>query len=109
MKFFSTYYIDPIKNHYVDCAGRSTRKQFWLFALCNFIFFVLLSIVLSFFGDIGNIIYTVCYLAIFLPALAIGARRLRDGGFSPWWLLASLIPFIGAIILLVMFVWPSKN
>jgi uncharacterized membrane protein YhaH (DUF805 family) len=36
--------------------------------------------------------------------LAVGARRLHDIGKSGWWLLISLIPVIGWILLLIFFV-----
>jgi uncharacterized membrane protein YhaH (DUF805 family) len=43
-------------------------------------------------------------LAILVPYLAVGARRLHDTGRSGWWLLIGLIPIIGAIVLLIFFV-----
>ncbi|MBR4975355.1 MAG: DUF805 domain-containing protein [Bacteroidales bacterium] len=39
-----------------------------------------------------------------VPTLAVGARRLHDIGKSGWWLLISLIPVIGWILLLIFFV-----
>ncbi len=108
MKAFSTYFVDPIKNHYLDFAGKANRKQFWLFVLFNFLVFLVLSIVLNFLGKTGDVIYFVCQLAVLLPSLGIAARRLRDGGFSPWLLLIGLIPVLGWIILLVLYLLPSK-
>ncbi len=108
MKAFSTYFVDPIKNHYLDFAGKANRKQFWLFVLFNFLVFLVLSIVLGFLGKTGDVIYFVCQLAVLLPSLGIAARRLRDGGFSPWLLLIGLIPVLGWIVLLVLYLLPSK-
>lgn len=108
MNVFSTYFIDPIKNHYIDFAGKANRKQFWLFVLFNFLVFLVLSIVLGFFGKAGDILYFICQLAVLLPTLGIAARRLRDGGFSPWLLLIGLIPVLGWIVLLVLYIMPSK-
>lgn len=108
MKAFSTYFVDPIKNHYLDFAGKANRKQFWLFVLFNFLVFLVLSIVLNFLGKTGDVIYFICQLAVLLPSLGIAARRLRDGGFSPWLLLIGLIPVLGWIVLLVLYLLPSK-
>lgn len=108
MKAFSTYFVDPIKNHYLDFAGKANRKQFWLFVLFNFLVFLVLSIVLGFLGKTGDVIYFICQLAVLLPSLGIAARRLRDGGFSPWLLLIGLIPVLGWIVLLVLYLLPSK-
>ena len=109
MKVFSTYFIDPIKNHYVDFSGKATRTQFWLWILFSFLVFLVLSIALGFLGKTGGIIYFVCELAVLLPSLAIAARRLRDGGFTPWLLLLMLVPFIGWLVLFVLYLLPSKN
>ena len=108
MNVFSKYFIDPIKNHYIDFGGKATRTQFWLFVLFNFLVFLVLSFILGYFGKAGDIIYFLCQLALFLPALGIAARRLRDGGFSPWWLLIGLLPIIGWLVLLVLYLFPSK-
>lgn len=38
---------------------------------------------------------------VVLPSIALTVRRLHDTDRSAWWLLILLIPFIGAITLLV--------
>jgi uncharacterized membrane protein YhaH (DUF805 family) len=48
-------------------------------------------------------------LAVLIPSIAVGARRLHDTDRSGWWLLIALIPFIGAIVLLVFFVLPGTQ
>ena len=45
-------------------------------------------------------------LAFLLPSLGIAVRRLHDIGKSGWWMFISLIPLIGAIILIV---WWCKD
>ena len=109
MKALNTYFIDPIKNHYMDFSGKATRKQFWLFVLFSVLVFFVLALVLGFLGKTGNIVYFFCQLAILLPTLGIAARRLRDGGFSPWLLLLLLLPIIGGLILFVLYLLPSKQ
>ncbi len=105
MNALKTYLVDPIVKHYVDFKGRATRKQYWLFVL--FVYVILL--VIGLFGDTGAMISNICSWAVLLPSLAIAARRLRDGGFSPWFLFFLLLPVIGWIVLLVLFCMPSKN
>ncbi|HEY7884960.1 MAG TPA: DUF805 domain-containing protein, partial [Cellvibrionaceae bacterium] len=48
-------------------------------------------------------------LALLIPTLAAGARRLRDAGFTPWLLLIGLIPVIGWIALIVLLAQPTKG
>ena len=47
-------------------------------------------------------------LAIIIPGIAITVRRLHDTGRSGWWLFVGLIPFIGAIILIVWYATDSQ-
>jgi uncharacterized membrane protein YhaH (DUF805 family) len=46
-------------------------------------------------------------LALLLPGVGVGARRLHDIGRNAWWLLIGLIPLIGALVLIYWFVQPS--
>src|SRR5436305_1691005 len=52
----------------------------------------------------NQILYYIYGLAVLLPNLAVGVRRLHDTGKSGWWLLIGLIPIVGWIVLLVFFV-----
>ena len=104
------YFIDVIKNHYFDFSGRATRTQFWLFVLINWIVSLVLGIVCGMFlkEQTASIVSAIYGLALLLPSLGIAARRLRDGGFSPWLLLLFFIPVIGWIALLILYIMPSK-
>ncbi len=113
---FNKYFIDPIKNHYLDFGGKATRTQYWAFVGWNIVVNLAFTLATTLGGQVADflatlvtLVFVVFSLAIILPSLAIGARRLRDGGFSPWLLLLALIPFLGSLILLVLFLLPSKN
>ncbi|WP_431095110.1 DUF805 domain-containing protein [Polaromonas aquatica] len=86
---------------YVDFSGRATRSEFWWF----FLFQLLVSIVASF---LGGTISSLVSLALLLPALAVGARRLHDIGKSGWWQLISFT-VIGILLLIYWFVQPSDE
>ena len=109
---FKTYFLDVITKQYLDFGGRATRTQFWLFVLFEFIiFFVLgfLSGMNNAVGSLFSIATWVLSLGLFLPGLAIAVRRLHDIGRSGWWILISLVPFIGGIVLFVFYLLPSKR
>lgn len=55
------------------------------------------------FALLGSAVYIVLALGTFIPSLAAGVRRLHDLNKSGWYYFIVLIPFIGAIILLVWF------
>ncbi len=92
---------------YVGFRGRARRSEYWYF----FLFTLLLGLVtgsidglLGLADDFGNgPVGGLASLAVLLPSLAVGARRLHDTGRSGWWLLIGLVPLVGAIILIVFF------
>ena len=49
------------------------------------------------------------FLAVLIPGMAVGVRRLHDTGRSGWWALIGMVPFIGIIILLVWAVQDSQT
>ena len=110
MNAINTYFVDVLKNHYIDFKGHASRTQFWMYTLFSFVAMLLVGIIVSFLGEtLGKIIMWLIYLAFLLPNLGIAARRLRDGGFSPWLLLISLIPALGNLVLLILFCLPTKK
>lgn len=83
--------------NYFNFEGRATRKEFWYAFLFNFI----VSFILGWFGKAGAWLSGIWSLAVLLPFLGVGARRLHDINKSGWLLLLSFIPLIGQIILIV--------
>lgn len=93
---------------YVGFSGRARRSEYWWFALFTVLVGVAAAILDNLlgtdWGGSGNgLIGLVANLALLLPSLAVGVRRLHDTDRSGWWLLIALIPLIGAIVLLVFF------
>ena len=70
-------YRRTITEHYFDMHGRVGRAEFWYFVLANFIASVLAHVVGTIMGLPLGEIYN---LAVLLPAMSIGARRLQDIG-----------------------------
>ncbi|MDR6554738.1 DUF805 domain-containing protein [Paenibacillus qinlingensis] len=95
------WYFKVLSN-YVGFQGRARRKEYWMFVLINIIISIALGIIEAIIGT-NQVLSFIYSLAILLPSLAVAFRRLHDTGKSGWWLLISLIPLIGSIILLVFF------
>jgi uncharacterized membrane protein YhaH (DUF805 family) len=92
---------------YVTFSGRSSRSAYWYWALFAFIVAVVATLLdLAIGSQVVSIITT---LALLLPGLAVGVRRLHDVGRSGWWILIALIPLVGAIVLLVFALQPSEG
>ena len=85
---------------YADFNGRASRSEFWWFAL----FVVLCTSALELLNEtLGGVFL----LAVLLPLLAVGARRLRDSGKSACWLLFLLAPVGGIVTLGILWALPS--
>lgn len=85
------YYLKAIKN-YANFGGRAGIKEYWMFVLFN----VIISIGLSFVGGIlGTTFLSTLYaLAVLVPSIAAGVRRMHDVGKSGWYLLIPLYNLI---------------
>lgn len=110
MNAVKTYFIDVIKNQYFNFEGRATRQQFWMYILFYFILSLVIGIIGAILGDtVRGILSGLLNLALLLPTLGIGARRLHDTDRSGWWQLISILPVIGGLVLLVFFCLPSTE
>lgn len=97
---------DPILKHYVDFKGRATREEFWMYSLFITIIYIALGVISGVLEDMVVLptVITIFQLGILLPNIAIAVRRLQDINKSGWWLLISLVPIIGIIVLLIFYV-----
>ena len=99
------YYLSVLKN-YATFTGGARRAEYWMFALFNLIVAVVLSVIDAVIGSPG-ILGGIYVLAILLPSIAVGVRRMHDTSRSGWWLLIVLLPIIGGIWFLVLSVLDS--
>ena len=106
-----------VLNQYSDFNGRARRKEYWMFALVNFI--ISLAIVgldnalgqsFSYTGNVlgAGVFNSIYNLLILIPSLTVAVRRLHDVGKSGWMLLIGLIPLVVAIWLLILLLRDSE-
>lgn len=99
-------------SRYADFAGRSSRKEFWLFLLLINLALCGLVIVARAdtdrygeLGDLGNIMFGLIalgLLAVIIPYIAVQVRRFHDQDMSGLFALFNLIPLLGPILVLIM-------
>lgn len=95
---------------YATFSGRAARSEFWWFTLFAVATNMVLSIIDAIiFGPLVggqdiSVLGALFSLAIIIPSIAVGVRRLHDLGKSGWWYLIILIPILGALVLLFFFV-----
>lgn len=94
--------------NYVNFSGRATRAEYWWWYLFTLLASLLVLLFFSLFDYyLGVTLYLVFLLATCLPSLAVTIRRFHDSGHSGWWILWSLIPYIGFIPVLIATLQPS--
>ena len=84
---------------YAEFDGRASRAEFWWFAL----FITLVASALTY---VHEVLGSIFLIAVMLPFLAVGARRLRDIGKSAWWELLLLAPVGGLVMLGILWAMP---
>lgn len=95
--------IKSVFSQYATFTGRASRSEYWYFTLFNLIVYIG-SIILSVVIPLILMLYMVFSIAVIIPGIAVGVRRLHDIGKSGWWYLIVFIPLIGMVILLIWFV-----
>jgi uncharacterized membrane protein YhaH (DUF805 family) len=86
---------------YADFNGRAARPEFWWFMLAQLVVVMILNMV---WRPLGGLVS----LALLLPSLAAGSRRLHDTGKSGWLQLLGLIPIVGWIALIYLTAQPGQ-
>jgi uncharacterized membrane protein YhaH (DUF805 family) len=114
--------VKTVFSKYATFSGRARRAEFWWFALFAAVVNLVLSILGAALGGATpdpvtgetsgaglavGILALVVGLALVLPTLAVTVRRLHDTDRSGWWWFIGLVPFVGAIVLLVFELLPG--
>ncbi len=96
-------------SRYSDFSGRSRRMEYWMFVILQIGVSIVTSLIDNIIG-LGGIVFgaygpltLIVSLVLIVPAIAVGVRRLHDRDMSGWFLLLGLVPIVGGLILLVIF------
>ena len=96
--FMLDWMLMPYKR-YVDFAGRSRRKEYWMF----FLFTFLVGFVINIIGAVGQgggltaimgIVGLIFQLGSLLPSIAVAIRRMHDQDRSGWWIICPIANII---------------
>ncbi|MBL1073325.1 DUF805 domain-containing protein [Nocardia sp. 2] len=100
--------VRSVLTQYTNFNGRARRSEYWWFFLFSVLVGIAASILDALFGlrwgDDGNrggLFEAIAWLALLLPTLAVGARRLHDIDRTAWWLLLHLVPCVGSLVLFI--------
>lgn len=89
------WYKKVVFENYANFNGRARRSEYWYFALLNIIISLVLSFVLTFISPTLGLAANLYSLAVLIPSIAVGIRRMHDVGKSGWYI---LIPIYNLIL-----------
>jgi uncharacterized membrane protein YhaH (DUF805 family) len=127
---WAPYYGAPFKaavqrffKKYATFSGRASRSEYWWWTLVS----VLVSFVINIISGpgaaattdfstgtggggstFGLILAFLWFAAVIVPSIALSVRRLHDVNMSGWLILIGLVPFLGALALLVIMILPPN-
>lgn len=112
-----TQSVASVFRHWNRYSGISGRSEFWWFQLFSVLSFFGLAIigalVLEPFGetglDIAALLFAGYLIVLFIIGLSVTVRRLRDAGLAWGLIFLHVVPLIGAALLYVLALFPSKN
>ncbi|MDL5592285.1 DUF805 domain-containing protein [Bacillus subtilis] len=84
--------MEALKN-YAEFKGRATRREYWMFILINLGICIVVGVLDAILNTKG-ILYNLYSLAMLLPSIAVGARRMHDTDRSGWWLLLPIVNLV---------------
>lgn len=94
------WYLTVLKK-YAVFSGRARRKEYWMFFLFNILIAVALGLMEGILGitpeSDESVLVTIYQLAILIPAIAVGVRRMHDTDHSGWWLLFPIVNLVFAV------------
>jgi len=95
------WYLEVLKK-YAVFSGRARRKEYWMFVLFNMIIVFVLSFIEGMIGTTSSrngqsILTNIYQLAVMIPSIAVGIRRMHDTDHSGWWLLFPIVNLIFAV------------
>lgn len=117
------WYLKVVRDNYANFSGRARRKEFWMFILFNIIISWGLSLLDSMLGftyqsepvNVPGMEWAADFqkrgylsgfysLAVLIPSIAVGVRRLHDIGKSGWNILWWFVCCVGWIYLIYLYI-----
>ena len=94
-------FIKVVRYNYTNFKGRARRNEYWMFVLITTVISLGALVIDGVLFPEQRLISNLYSLAIVVPSIAVGARRLHDTGKSGWWQLLWILIIIGWIPLII--------
>lgn len=80
-----------LKEKYATFTGRASRSEFWWFVVAAYLITGIAGLISSFLSGIIG-------LALIVPNIAVGVRRMHDSEHCGWWVICPIVNIVFAII-----------
>lgn len=89
------WYKKVVLENYANFNGRARRSEYWWFALMN----IIISVAFGFICGLLQMpkLANLYSLAVLVPSIAVGVRRMHDVGKSGWFILIPIYNLILAV------------
>ena len=95
---------------YFKFDGTATRSEYWgINLLAGISAFILITIGAIIAGTnstigigFGFLLIIVALIAAFWITIATAVRRCKNAGINPWWAAATIVPYLGTIVFIVL-------
>jgi len=105
-----------VTKKYADFDGRARRREYWMFYLGAVLVYLGLFILAVILGQINSTLGAIMFipmvlfaLAILIPTLAVGVRRLHDTGKPTWMIVFTFLPLLNLVFLVFMILDSDKG
>ena len=112
--------IDAVKSvlaNYANFNGRARRSEYWWWWLAQVLVVLVLVVPSAAFqtsetnstSTVTTVLFVAWFVGTIIPNLSVTVRRLHDSNKTGWLYLLNLIPYLGALILLVLTILPGTQ
>lgn len=102
-------WMQPL-HRYAEFQGRSSLQEYWSYMLLVWVGgFLGIAFLSAISDDLGDGALGLAVLALFIPNWAATVRRLHDINMSGWWILISIFPYVGQLVLFILLLLPGTN
>ena len=101
-------FIKVVRDNYANFKGRARRNEYWMFGLIVTVISLGTFVVDGLLFPGKFLITNLFFLAVLVPSVAVGVRRLHDTGRSGWWLLLTFAFIFGLIALIILLALDSN-